>query len=271
LRWTNLALEIFAATAGHAIPASINGEPMAGVSGPVTIAGSAAVGNAEILSGIIINQLLEPGRPCIHNLGLAHVFDMRSALVVTGGPENALFAGLAAQLGRFYNLPSASWISTESMVPDAQAALEKMFAIHTHMHAGVANIWGVGQLESEMTFSPAQAVIDNEMIAYALHHRRGAAITPQTLAVEISREIGPAGSFLEHDHTADNFRSELFLPTLLPRQRRVDWNDKGSPDLAQLAEQQADTLIARPIENALTESQSHALQKITADLLATCN
>jgi len=127
LRWTHLALEIFKATAGRKIPATINGEPMAGVSGPVTLAGSAAVGSAEILAGIIINQLLEPGRPCIYNLGLAHIFDMRSAMVVTGAPENALFAKISAEMGRFYNIPSGSWVSTESMSVDSQAALEKMF------------------------------------------------------------------------------------------------------------------------------------------------
>ena len=85
LRWTNLALEIYRHTAGHGIPATVNGEPMAGVSGPVTLAGAAAVGNAEILAGIVVNQILEPGRPVIFNLGLAHVFDMRTAIAVTGG------------------------------------------------------------------------------------------------------------------------------------------------------------------------------------------
>jgi len=83
LRWTNLALEIFKQTAGRGMPATVNGEPMAGVSGPVTLAGAAAVGNAEILAGLVINQVLEPGRPCIHNLGLAHVFDMRTAVAVS--------------------------------------------------------------------------------------------------------------------------------------------------------------------------------------------
>lgn len=51
LRWTHLALDIFRRTAGAGIPVSVNGEPMAGVSAPVTLAGAAAVGNAEILGG----------------------------------------------------------------------------------------------------------------------------------------------------------------------------------------------------------------------------
>ena len=92
-------------------PVTVNGEPMAGTSGPITLAGSAAVGNAEILAGLVVNQLLEPGRPSIYNLGLAHVFDMRTAIAVTGAPENALFACLSGLMGRFYQLPSASWLS----------------------------------------------------------------------------------------------------------------------------------------------------------------
>ncbi|TFH40636.1 MAG: hypothetical protein E4G96_07130, partial [Chrysiogenales bacterium] len=224
LRWTNLALDIFYRTAGHGIPITVNGEPMAGVSGPVTIAGAAAVGTAEILSGIVLNQILEPGRPCIFNLGLAHTMDMRSALAVTGGPENALFAQLAARLGRFYNIPSGSWVSTESMRPDAQAGLEKMCGFVTHLQEKVSNIWGVGQLESELTVSPAQAVIDDEMIEYARRYLRGVGIDEDTLARDLIREVGISGSFLSEMHTLDHFKEELYMPEVLFRKKREDWD-----------------------------------------------
>jgi len=92
LRWTNLALEVFARSAGHGIPVTVNGEPMAGTSAPVTLAGAFAIGNAEILAGIVVN-----------------------------------FARASAALGRFYGLPSSSWVSTESVFEDEQAALETMF------------------------------------------------------------------------------------------------------------------------------------------------
>lgn len=259
LRWTHLALEIFRLTAGHGIPTSINGEPMAGVSGPVTLAGAGAVGNAEILAGIVINQLLEPGRPCLYNLGLAHIFDMRTAIAVTGGPENALFAKMAAEMGRFYDLPSASWVSTESMCPDSQAALEKMLGFQTHAAAGVSCIWGVGQLESEMTISPAQAVIDNEMISFARRFQRGYEVSDGSLAVDVTRQVGIAGSFLDHDHTLEHFREEFFQPEVLWRRRRADWVEAGSPRLDERAEEVATELMARPAEPGMTEDQAQAL------------
>ncbi len=268
LRWTNLALSIFESSAGHGIPTTVNGEPMAGVSGPVTLAGSAAVGNAEILSGIVINQLLEPGRPCVYNLGLAHIFDMKTAIAVTGAPENALFAKLSAIMGRFYGLPSGSWVSTEAMCPDAQAALEKMFGFQTHMAAGVNNIWGLSQLESELTVSTAQAVIDNEMVSYCKRYQRGVDVSDESLALDVVRSVGIAGSFIEEMHTFEHFRSELFMPELLFRQKRQAWNDAGRKRLDQAAEEVATQLIANEVDNGLTDEQSRALDEIADRFLS---
>jgi trimethylamine--corrinoid protein Co-methyltransferase len=262
LRWTNLALEIFKRSAGHGIPTTINGEPMAGVSGPVTLAGSAAVGTAEILAGLVINQMLEPGRPCLFNLGLAHTFDMRTSIAVTGGPENHLFAGIAAMMGRFYNLPSASWVSTESMVPDAQAAIEKTCGFFTHLQSRVSNIWSVGQLESELTFSPAQAVIDDEIIAYTKRYLKGFEVTDETLGVDLIRQVGISGSFLEQGHTAQHFRSELFMPELLCRLPREEWESRGSKDLAERAHERAQALMQNKIDPKLTDNQLKELDAL---------
>jgi len=262
LRWTELALDIFRRTAGHGIPVSINGEPMAGVTGPVTLAGAAAVGNAEILAGVVVNQLLEPGRPCIYNLGLAHVMDMRAALAVTGGPENALLADASAAMGRFYGLPSCSWVSTESMCADAQAGLEKMFGFHAHVAGGVSLIWGVGQLESEMTFSPAQAVIDDEMISYVRRYLRGVDVSEESLALDVSRSVGIAGSFLEHEHTLRHFRSELFMPAVLWRDRRARWRSDGARTLEQRADEVASALMQSPVDNGLSKDQARELDRI---------
>ncbi len=269
LRWTNLALEIFYRSAGAGIPTTINGEPMAGVSGPVTLAGSAAVGTAEILAGIVINQILEPGRPCIFNLGLAHIFDMKTMIAVTGGPENHLFAQLSGLMGRFYNIPSGSWVSTEAMVPDSQAALEKSIGFLTHIQSGVNNIWSVGQLESELTLSPAQAVIDNEIIAYVKRYLRGVDVTDDTLALDVVRNVGIAGSFLGDMHTLENYRDHLWMPSLLCRINREKWNEKGSPRLNEAAEEKAQQLMANEVDHGLSPEQIKELDSMAKKFLET--
>ncbi len=268
LRWTNLALDIFYRTAGHGIPVTVNGEPMAGASAPVTIAGAAAVGNAEILAGLVVNQLMEPGRPCIYNFGLAHTMDMRTAIAVTGGPENALFAEISGMMGRYYNLPSASWASTEAMTPDAQAGLEKAFAYQTHIASGVSAIWGVGQLESELTVSPAQAVIDNEIVGHALRYRRGYDASDSGLAVGLIRDVGIGGSYLDSDHTLERFRDELHEPHALWRDRHAAWAAAGSPTLERRAEEIADGLMGQPAESHLDASQASELDRIVGRTLS---
>lgn len=255
LRWTNLALEVFARSAGHGIPVTVNGEPMAGTSAPVTLAGAFAVGNAEILAGIVVNQLLEPGRPVVYNLGLGHVFDMRRATAVTGGPENALFARASAALGRFYGLPSSSWVSTESAFEDEQAALETMFGLVTHVQEGVSLVWGLGQLESEMTLSLAQLVIDDEMVAYVRRHRRGFEVDDEALALNVVRAVGIAGSYLRTEHTLEHHRRELFSPRLLNRRARA-----ACPGpLPEVAAARARELLAEDAEPTMTEDEREAL------------
>ena len=268
LRWTGLALEIFLKSAGSGTPVTVNGEPMAGATGPVTLAGSVAVGNAEILAGICANQVIEPGRPCIHNMGLAHVMDMRRALTVTGGPENALLAAAGADMARFYGLPSCSWVSTESMTPDSQAALEKMCGFLTHAQAGVSLIWGVGQLESEMTISPAQMVIDNETIAFAERYLRGFDVNEDTIALDLTRDVGIGGSFLATEHTLKNFRESILHPGVLCRMRRENWAEQGAKTLRQAAQDKADELIASAPGAGLDEDQKKALKEIEDRYLA---
>ena len=265
LRWTKLALSIFHATSGNSIPVSINGEPMAGTSGPITLAGSAAVGNAEILAGIVAVQLMEPGRPTIYNFGLAHTFDMKTMIAVTGGPENHLLADISAAIGRLYGLPSASWVSTEAMIPDSQAALEKSIGFYTHIAGGVSNIWGVGQLESEMTISPAQAVMDDEIIRYIGRINRGVEVTDDALAIDLVREVGISGSFLDRLHTAEKFHEELFLPSVLNRHKRASWEEAGRKRLDESAEDIACDMMLREIDNGLDDVQEKEIEKIVND------
>jgi trimethylamine--corrinoid protein Co-methyltransferase len=267
LRWTALALGVYRRTAGHGIPVTVNGEPMAGASAPVTLGGAAAVGTAEILAGIAVNQLLEPGRPCLFNLGFAHVMDMRQGFAVTGGPENVLLAVAGAQLARHYGLPSVSWMCTDSLHYDAQNALEKMMAAVTHTQAGVSTIWGVGQVESEKTISPVQALIDDEIIATVRRYLRGFATDEESLALEEIRRVGICGSFLDTDHTFTHFREEVFLPERLVRVQRMSADERA--DLVSRAEDRVDEILAgrtEPILEEKVEQELLAIEKRYAEM-----
>ncbi len=260
LRWTNLALGVFKATAGHRIPCTVNGEPMAGATGPVTLAGTAVVGTAEILSGILINQVLEPGRPCFFNLGFAHVMDMRFGFAVTGGPENCLFAAAGAELARFYHIPSASWICSDSLRYDAQNAMEKTLAALTHVQSRVSIVWGVGSFESEKTISPVQAVIDDEIVRMVRKYQAGVRVSPETLALDEIRRVGITGEFMSSPHTYEHFRGSIFEPRLGVRLQRSLADERSN--LIARAEDRVETLLSSPRPPTMGEEMREELLKI---------
>ena len=268
LRWTSLALDVYFRSAGHGIPVMVNGEPMAGGTSPVTLAGALTVGNAEILGGIVLNQVLEPGRPCIHNLGFAHVMDMRTGVAVTGAPENCLLACAGAQLAESYNLPSASWISSDAMIADSQSAIEKTMAAITHAASGVGIIWGAGTLESELSLSFAQLVIDNEIIGQVKRLLRGIRVEDETIAQELIEQIGPCGNFLGTEHTMEHFMEEVYETDLFCRVQREKWEEQGALALQDAADKRAEELIAVASPPQISPEQMRELKKIEKRFIA---
>ncbi len=265
LHWAPEAMELFIKSAGFGVPMMINSEPIAGATAPVTLAGALTLANAEALSGLVIIQMLEPARPVIFNLGFAHNMDMRSGLTRTGSPESGLMAAAGAQIARFHGLPSASWMSTEAMVPDAQAAYEEMLTGLLHCLGGVNVVWGAGQLESQRTMSMTQAVICDEMIGLMLRAQRGIEVSEETIALEVIQQVGTKADYLGHDHTLKHFREELSEAKLACTVRREAWEQRGSPTLRQAAVQVVNEILAQPAPHYLTDEQSRELMRIEED------
>ncbi len=268
LHWTALALGVFKQTAGSGVPVMINSEPLGGATAPVTLAGCLVTGDADTLSGLVINQLLEPGRPCFYNLGFAHVMDMASAMALTGSPENALLQAAGADLARFHGLPCASWMSTESMCMDAQAAFEKMVTGLAHAAAGVNFIWGAGNLESTLAMSPEALVVDDEIAGYFLRYQRGITVDEESLALDVIKSVGISGDFLTAPHTLRHFREVLSRAQLANRRRRADWEAKGARTLEELAQERVAAILAAEPKSYLDAHQEAELRRIEASAMA---
>jgi trimethylamine--corrinoid protein Co-methyltransferase len=268
LHWTALALGVFKQTAGFGVPVMINSEPLGGATAPVTLAGCLVTGDADTLSGLVINQLLEPGRPCFYNLGFAHVMDMASAMALTGSPENALLQAAGADLARFHGLPCASWMSTESMCMDAQAAFEKMVTGLAHAAAGVNFIWGAGNLESTLAMSPEALVVDDEIAGYFLRYQRGITVDEESLALDVIKSVGISGDFLTAPHTLQHFREVLSRAQLANRRRRADWEAKGARTLEELAQERVAAILATEPKSYLDAHQEAELKRIETSAMA---
>lgn len=262
LTWSETALELFYRTRGHGIPMMINSEPMAGGTSPVTLAGSLALADAEVISGIVINQVMEPGRPCIYNSGFAHVMDMRTTIVLTGAPENALLQAAGAEMAAFHGFPCASWALSDSLMLDSQASYEKLLTLLAHTLSNVNFIWGIGNIETSKTISPEIAVIDEELIGNSLRFSKGIAVDEEHIALDVIKETAFQSSFLETEHTFQFFKEEIRNSSLPNRVTRTAWEVGGSKSIEEKAEATVTRLLAKAPETYLSGSQRDRLEKV---------
>lgn len=225
-------------------PVIIAPECQAGATAPATLAGLLVQQNAEILSGIVIAELTSPGAPVLYGT-VSTIMDMKTGSLAYGAVEAALINVATAQLARFYGLPSrGTGGGTESKIPDIQAGLEKAITLLMAAMAGINFIYvAAGALESTLTASYEQAVIDNELCGMVIRALRGMHVDEETLAVDVIRNVGPGGHYLTHRHTLRHIKLEHYIPMLLNRQTREVWEKHGSRDLREVAREKAKEIL----------------------------
>lgn len=91
--------------AKNGVPINIISMAMAGATSPVTLGGTLVTHNAEVLSVIVLSQLVQKGSPCIYASSTT-IMDMRYTTAPVGAPELGMISASVARLAQFYNLPS---------------------------------------------------------------------------------------------------------------------------------------------------------------------
>jgi trimethylamine--corrinoid protein Co-methyltransferase len=214
--------------ARQSIPITHSPAPMMGGTAPITIAGAVALGNAELLSSLLMHQLQNQGAPFLYGHGVHHL-DMKSMVSVYGAPEFQLARVMAAEMGRFYQLPVWGYSGhTDSKVVDAQAAADAQFSVMTALLARTNLNHDVGYIESGLGTSPELILLTNEIISQTRRFTAGVRLDDDALALDVIDEVGPGGEFLTTNHSMRQWR-DLWLPQLFDRQRLEPWQEDGSP------------------------------------------
>jgi trimethylamine--corrinoid protein Co-methyltransferase len=115
-------------------------------------------------------------------------------------------------------------------VSDAQSGHEKTLTAVLPALAGANLIYGLGMLESGVTFDYGQLVMDNEFARMIKQVVSGIVVDDETLAVEDIARVGSSGDFLSLDATLRHMR-EQSQPKLIDRRVREEWTDRGATDI----------------------------------------
>lgn len=233
LRFPFDGVDLLFETARLNLPVPIGPMAQMGLSAPATIAGTIAQENAEILAGICITQLIREGMPVCYG-GICHAFDMRTTQLIFSGPEQAIFGVAMTQMGKHYGLPVYINVGlTDSKCADAQAGLEAGITLAMGVAAG-ADIFGhMGISGVDQASSLDILVLQHEIISYVESTMREIVIGDEALGLDVIEQVGPGGTFIDTDHTAEHFRSELWFPRLLDREYYQAWLDAGATSMAE--------------------------------------
>jgi trimethylamine--corrinoid protein Co-methyltransferase len=213
--------------AEQSLPIVHSPAPMMGGTAPVTVGGAFALGNAEVLSSLVMHQLRHPGAPFVYGQGLHHM-DMKTTISVYGAPEFQLARVMVAEMGRYYGLPTWGYAGhSDSCVVDEQAALDAAFSVMIAMLTGTNLVHDVGYLEAGLTTSPEMIVLTGELISMLRRFVGGVELDAESMALDVIHAVGPGGDYLTDRHTLRHFR-ELWQPELMSRQRMDDWLKAGS-------------------------------------------
>ncbi len=230
LSMDNLSTENVMYFAGEGLPVYPTIVPNAGLTSPMSMAGTLVQGNAEYLATVALMQMVKKGTPTIYAT-LATVADMRSGAYTSGAIECGMLHMAFAQIARFYEVPCGGYIGlTNSKLNDAQSGYETGMSGMGGIVSGMDMFNIGGLIDALTTFDFAKAVIDDEVAQMLKRVKRGISFENDDLAVDLIKQIGPGGSYIVAKHTIKRMKTEAVMTKIADRDARIAWEKKGSTD-----------------------------------------
>ena len=267
LKFPELVVDVFLTAARNEIPVHIGNMPIAGATGPFTLAGEVLLLYTELLGGIVICETANPGAPVILS---PHVMtmDMSTLLALTGSIEvSMIMAGITQMIVERLRMPAdihGPW--SDSMVADSESMLERTFGSVLPAYAGASVIAGAGDIQEGFAYCPVQLGMDDELLGFLFKSLEGIPADTERLAAEAIKRNGFAGDYMTDDTTIAFLRSDYYQPTILNRSSRERWTADGKKDMNDRARERIQTLIQDHKPIPLDEDCKKEIRKVVESL-----
>jgi trimethylamine--corrinoid protein Co-methyltransferase len=243
------ALEAAMALAEEHVPIDIFSLALAGATGPVSLAGTIMQTNCDVLSAVVLLQLVAPGCPLIYSAN-ASIMDMRTSRIAVSTPESLLMNVAQTELAHSYGMPALSvGYVTDTSELSFRGGMEDM-ALGLFTRLGRPDIMtGLGTLEGGQAVSLPKMLLDAEIVSYIEYVGGGFPVDDAGVSVDSISRVGPGGHYLALKETRTGIRAGAhWRPDLL---RRTSYKDvqKGAPSEGESAKRAVVELLAdhRPL------------------------
>lgn len=258
LSWSRVTSRNVIDLARAGVPSEIVSMPGLGATAPVTVAGAVTLHHAEVLSGVVLAQLVSRGAPVIYG-GSPTLMHPRYGTPLIVAPEPNLISLAYRDLARLLDLPTHTYMGmSDAKLVDYQAGAEEAYSALTAVLVGFDVISGPGMLEFESVQSLEKLVLDNEVCGLVKRLSRGFGMSVEEVAVDVMEEVilRRGGNFLPHPHTRKFLRRDVHVPGVWDSASRSRW---GGRDVYEEAHATVDKLLR---EGCYNELNMDALEKL---------
>ena len=211
------------------IPISFMAMPTMGSTAPASVLGAITMGDAEVVSAMVLLQLAHPGAPVFHSI-ITSLMNPRTGGYIGDVPLPVSL--IAVQLAHAWGVPSLGGGSFSSDALDIgwQSAFEAGFGGVQIPLAGGEICGYLGLMNSSMILYPEQIILDAEiaMNVYDTYKTFELSDFNETLAV--IKAVGSRGHYLRQKHTRTHMRDFHYSPIF--HQQDTDGTLRDPRDLA---------------------------------------
>jgi trimethylamine--corrinoid protein Co-methyltransferase len=197
------------ALAEAGVPVGFLAMPTLGTTAPATLAGALAMADAEVVSAAVLMQLAHPGAPVFHSIMHAWADPRTGAYVPYPLDARARYGPIA--MAHHWGMPAfGGAFGTESVQPGtwqsaADVALDPLLV----GLAGAEWVTGIGLNRNFTLLRPEAIILDDDLYHRARYALMELEVSPDTLALDVIRAVGPAGHFLAQKHTRRHMRTAM--------------------------------------------------------------
>ena len=235
-----------------------------GATSPVTTAGATVTNNAELMAGIVLAQLTKPGTGVlVSDFGFSQ--NMRSGYPVFGRIESSIHQVVFNQIWRKYNVPRGNHSTgvSNSKKIDYQCGYEKTTSCLLSLLSGANEIGFHGCVYGELSFHPAQLILDDDVAGMIGRLIEGVEVNTETLALDVINEVGPIpGTFLTEEHTRKWWKQAQFIPKSADSLTYQEWLEADKKDCIAYAIERMEHIIETYKPEPLSDSEDDSIEKI---------
>ena len=269
LTLSDSAVDVIFKTLEFGFPNRLETGSVLGSTAPATISGAMAEFNAELIAGLVLIQLIKPYSRILVG-GFPNVQNMRTGAPGFGNIAIALFNVANNQIWRDYNVPikNTAPVYTSSKKIDFQNGIERGVPAILSAISGANAIQLYGGIYGEITHSPIQAILDDDLVGMIGRFIEGVDVTDDTLALDLIHSVGPIpGHFLDKKHTLNWWKKEQYMPECADLLTYPEWEQSGKKDCLDYAKKKMEKILSEhEVSIELNNDQEEKIKKIVEEL-----